>query len=291
MQSQNCILAFPDYVVGSQSTFDGGSWEADLPLGNLLRPEFALVARSTDADAESTRFWIDLGAPMDVQVAALVRHNLSTLARVRIRGFLAQDEGGEPECDTGWRELYGEVRPFEDLYWGHPSLWDGKYSPEEAALYDMPFVAVFRDAPVARHWLVEIDDESNADGYVQLARLVLCPGWQPSFNMSYGASLAVEDERPVQPSPSGAEFWGAGAKRRVVRFQLGFLPNDEALQWVADMQWRLGTSGQLMFVWRPDDPAHMHRRSFLGRLRTLSPLEQAFHGRMTAPFEIVEVVA
>lgn len=288
--SSNCLIAFPDYIADGTAVFSGGSWEATLPLSNLLSPEFAKVARSTDTTLAATQFWIDLGAAYDAHVGAVPKGNFSTAAKLRLRGFTVKDSDTTPVADTGWRDLYGEVYPVDALYWGHPSLWDGKYGRDEAAIYSMPFVAVLDGSPVAQYWLLEIDDTTNTAGYVELPRVVLCPGWQPSLNMLYGASVAVEDSRPVQSAPGGADFFGAGVKRRVARFQLN-LPESEVLTWAADAQWRLGTSGQLMFVWNPDDAMNMHRRSFLGRLRTLSPLEASIYSRMTAPFEIAEVVA
>jgi hypothetical protein len=196
-----------------------------------------------------------------------------------------------PLADTGWRPLYGPIYPIDTLWWGSQYLWDGVSTQEDVAVFPQPWIAVLPQPVVARYWQVEISDPTNAAGYVQLPRIVLAPGWQPTRNMQYGATLGIEDTSQVQTSLGGAEFFDLRAKRRVARFTIGKLPQNEATSQALVMQQRLGISGQVFFVWNPDDTANLGLKSFLGRMRTLSPLEAAAHGRMNAPFEILEVVA
>jgi hypothetical protein len=196
-----------------------------------------------------------------------------------------------PFADTGWCDLFPPTYPVDALWWGHPSLWDGRPAAEDAGLFPQPFVAVLPEAVIARYWLVEISDPQNPDGYVQMPRVVLAPGWQPSLNLSYGATIGIEDGSQVQESLGGAEFFDHRAKKRVAHFTLTNLPKSEAAAQALALQQRLGISGQMFFVMAPGDAEGLARTSFLARMRTLSPLEMAVHGRMSAPFELLEVVA
>lgn len=290
----NCVLAHPDRVLADPAfatvAITGGSWQAGLPLANLLRPEFAYLARSTDLAAASTQFWVDLGVTRDIRVAAVPRSNLSSAAQIRLRGCTAQD-AGTAVCDTGWTDIYPVIYPPGSLFWGNPSLWRGRMSAEDAALFPMPWSHVWPGSRIARWWLLEISDPANPAGYVQLPRILLSPGWQPSLNMVYGASLAIEDPSLTATSLGGAVFFDRRTKSRVVRFSLADLPDSEALVQANDMVQRLGTSGQLFFAWDPQTPQHAHRRDFLARMRTLSALEAAAFGRMTATYELVEITA
>lgn len=307
----NCLFGAPDFVMADPAfasvVFSGGAWLPDQPLSNLLREKYAYVARSVDLALQSTQFWIDLGAVRDIRCIFFPKTNGTTQCRYRIRAFnsTAPDAPGaigdfaigdsqieeEPLADTGWSDLYRDIYPLETLYWGHPSLWDGKIAPEDAHLYPMPIVEIFESAVIARHWLIEFDDMANPAGYLELPRIVMSSGWQPPINMSWGASLATEDASIRRDGIGGASYFARRAKRRVFRFTLDFLSNADARTWISDMQQRYGVEKQIFFVWDPADRVNMHRQSALTTMRTISALQAAAFGRNTAPFELEEVVA
>ncbi|MFO0271357.1 MAG: hypothetical protein ACK53W_12585 [Gemmatimonadota bacterium] len=290
----NCILAYPNFCDADPSyatvAVSGGQWEPDLPLTNILTKRLARRARSVNAALTSTKFWVDLGTPRDVRVVAIPFLTASRDARLRVRGFTTKNEAATPAGDSGWSDLYPVVYPFGSLYFGHPAFWDGRMTAEDAAVFRMPYYAVF-DAPViARYWLIEIDDTGSSLGYVEVPRIFIAPGWQPSLNLIYGATQVYEPRTTVVESWGGAEYFDVQEGRRVARFGFDYLPEDEALTWAGDMQRRLGVDGQLFFIFDPDDTVHRHRRSFLARMRTLSPLEYVLFRRNTATFELAEVI-
>jgi hypothetical protein len=151
-------------------------------------------------------------------------------------------------------------------------------------------VHVFPAAQIARWWLCEIDDAASSLGYVAVPRVVLAPGWQTPLNPVYGAGMQWEDPTTVETSWGGAEFFEVQAGRRVFRFAFDFLPEDQVLAFAFDMQKRLGIHGQLFYVFDPDDTVNLGRRSMLCRMRSLSPLDYAAMGRMSATFELAEVI-
>lgn len=291
----NCVLAYPNYVDADAAfftvAFSGGNWQPSAPLTNLRERLLIKRARSVDCALTSTRFWTDLGAPRDVRVIAIPFLTASRDALIRVRGFSAQDEDGTALADTGWTQLYPVIYPFGTLPYGHPSMFDGRMTPEDATLFPMPFVHVLAEAVNAGWWLIEIDDTESTLGYVEIPKVFLAPGWQPTLNMIYGAAQGYEARTTMQESWGGAEFFDVQDGRRVARFGFDYLPEDEALTWAGDMQRRLGVHGQLFFIFDPDDTTHLHRRSFLARQRQLSPLEYAVYGRNSTTFELSEVIA
>lgn len=289
----NCILAFPNRVDATYYTvsFSGGSWETDLPLSNLADDLLSKVARSTDATLASTQFVVDLGVPRDIRVVAIPDHNISRAGRVKITA--ASDSLFNSIVATvDFRDVWQVIYPWGSLPWEHPSFLDGKVSAEDAEDYPQPVVHVFGTSATARYWKIEIDDTTNADGYVQLSRLFLAPGWQPTINPDYGLTLGWEDESTGEASLGGAIFYDEREKRRVAQFEFGYIPEDEALTWSFEMQRLLGTTKQLFYIYNPDDTTHLHRRAFLATMRQLTPLEYPpIHGYNSVGYRIAEVVA
>jgi hypothetical protein len=204
---------------------------------------------------------------------------------------VAINPANPPVVDTDWTDVYQVIYAPGTRPWGDPSLWDGRMDEEAALAYTMPWLAVFDTSCNARYWLVEFSDVGNPAGYFELSRIIIASGWQPTRNFLYGVSLVNNDDTQVQTTAGGADFFDQRARRRIVRFSINNLPQAEALAWANDMQHALGISGQVFFVYNPDDPENWRRRCFLSRMSTLSPLVAAVHGRLDTTFELTEIIA
>lgn len=289
--SDTIVLGYPNEVDATffEVEFSGGSWLDSLPLQNLRSPLLAHVARSTDLELASTQFDVDLGVPRRIQLFCIPLCNLSRAALIRIRGS-ETDSFGEPVYDSGWVPVWTVVYPWGSIDWGHPSFWDGKMEGEAAQDYGVAFIHIPESPPRARHWRWEIDDRDNDAGHVELNRLFMSPGWQPSVNMSYGAGLGIETNTVVQESDGGVRFYDRKRSRRVLRFAINYLQQDEALAQAFEMQRRLGKDRQLFVVADPTATTHLHRLSFLGTMTELSPLEFTIYDHLSVAFQIEEVL-
>ena len=286
------VLAFPNRVDSTRhvATFSGGSWEADLPLTNLRDPRLAYVARSTDTTEASTHFDVDLQVERDILVVAIPGGNVSRDGRVRLTA--ASDAGfASVVAAVDWADWWPVVYEFGALPWGSPSFWDGKIDAEAAEGYEMPWHFVFSTPVQARYWRIEISDVGNLDGYVELPRLVLAPGCQPSRNYGHGARMGWADDSTVERSLGGAVFVAPQPRYRKFDLTWPYLPRGEALAWVMDMQRQLGVSGQAYYVENPDDVTNRHRLSMLCRLRQLDPLDFVPALRASAALALEEVIA
>ena len=291
----NCIIAQPLWLTQTDPRIAtvrawGGFWEPDLPVDNLLDASSGAGARTEDCALGSASAWFDLGTPRDVLVAAIPRSNVSGAGRVRLRGFGVADATTTAVCDTGWVSYFPDLYPFGSVDWGHPSIFSLTVDAETALLFPQPWVYVFSTAQTARYWLIEIDDPTNPDGYIELGRVILAPGYQPTYNMQYGAAVRVVDPSEVQRSYGGRVYGERRPKDRVATFKLGLIPKAEAMLGIHDMHQRQGMTGEVFFVWNPDDAANIGRLSFLGRLAELGALEAAVYGRMGCNFQIEERV-
>lgn len=283
----HAIIAYGNQI--DAATLSGGSWLPTLPLANLQDRRLGKLARSTDDATASTKFDLDFGGPRLIRVVGLIGHNFSADARYRIRLSTAADFS-TTVADSGWSDVWPVAYPFGTLPWGSPSWWSGSYSAEDIAAYDASTVYIAATTVSARYMRVEIDDTTNAAGYVEFGRLFAGDGWQPIRNMAYGASVGWESRTTVQEALSGAESFDVRRSVRVARFGLEAMTESEAMAAAYEIQRSMGVSGEVLFVWDADDTAHAPRRRFLGRLRTLSVIENPGPDRWRAPFEIKELL-
>lgn len=285
----NLILAFPNR--GDEATLSGGSWQSTLPLANLKNRLLAKKARSTNLTLANTQFDVALTKGRPIRVVVLVSHNLSVSAQYRIRGATVSDFSSTLH-DSGWRDVWPAIYPSTSLEWEDDNYWDGKLSAEDRALYPAALIHVL-DAPVsARYWRVEIDDEdpANADGYVEAGRLFMAGQWQVAVNYQPGSAVGWEDPSVIETALGGQEYFDERSKYRVMRFELGWLDDDDAYARALEAQLRLGITGEAFLIPDPDDATHLMRRAFLCRMRRLSALEHPYPQPYRMAFEAKEII-
>lgn len=286
MPGTNVLLAYPNRA--DESTLTGGSWSAGLPLANLLDRRIRRVARSSDLAPASTQFTVALPKLRPIRVLLIVGHTLSVSARYRITW--ADDPGfSKGAGTTEWQAVWPRMFATSELNWEDDNFWLGTLSSEDAEGYPATLRCVLPTAIYKRYWKFEIIDTGNAAGYVDLGRLFLGDGWQPAWNLSYGGSIGWEDKTSVSESFGGEEYFGDQPRYRVMRFRLQSLNQDEWRR-VFEMQRQLGVAGELFVSYDGvTESIDMLRKSFLGRLRQLSPIEHPYPASHSIAFEIKEI--
>lgn len=290
----NMMLAYPNRADSSSTVtrvFSGGSWQAAFPLTNLQNRRLDVVARSTDALAASSQFDIDLGTAYGLRLFGIPKHNISTLGTIRIRGSNVAGDFSAPVYDSGAVAVWPAIYPSPGYpAWGDSTLWTAsKINAEDAVGYPIGFVNVAGSAQTARYWRFEVADTANAAGYIELARLFMALGWQPSINPSYdGASFGYQTATIRNETDGGVTTFYDKVRRRMFSAVIEQLPTDEALSNWWPLEQLAGTTEQLYFVLDPAATVHLHRTAFLGVLRELSPLEQLVGDRQGVPFSLLE---
>jgi len=168
------------------------------------------------------------------------------------------------------------------------ACWPTGLTAEGAAGLNVWLTTVPSSDQTARYWRCSIVDTANVDGYLDLARLVIAGGFQPTINLSYGAAQGWEDDSTRTPTDGGAFIYATRSRRRTLTGTLADLPESEALSNLWEMQRQLGTTGQFLCVFDPTDTTHLWRRSMLATFRDLSPMEMASFGRYTTPIALIE---
>lgn len=271
----NCVFGWPIYSDASAlytPTLSGVNWQVLRPLTHVQDRRLSKIARSSDIFARGT-FEVDLQIARPIRVIAVLLPNLTATGTVQVKGSNTNSDWLAPIYDSG------AITPYPA---GHTAETLGAL---------IPTLVVVPDAPVElRYWQVTITDLSNPDGHVDVARLILAGGWQPSINMSRGARLGLETETERTLTDGGSAVYNDRPRRRTLDFDLALLPEDEALERGFDLQRLAGTSQQMFFVFDPADTTHMHRRSFLCVLRNLTAVEYPYHTKNSIPLQLVEEI-
>lgn len=282
----NMLLSYQNRIDGS--TFGSyGSWEASLPLTNLKNRTLSKVARSTDATNASTRFRFSLDTARIIGAVGFINHNLSTSAEYRYRVY--SDSGYTSlEYDSGLLDVWPQM-PYGTYEWEDLRFWDLTATDEDLELFTKTLIHIPTASVSEQYYQVEFFDVGNENDYVELGRVFLGAVYQPFYNMDLGASIGYESATAIDTAMSGAEYFDRRESYRVARFNLNHLTNEEAIL-NNDIQKISGTDQEVLFVYDPSDAVNRHRRSFLGRIRTLSPIEQPYATRFATNYEIKELL-
>jgi hypothetical protein len=258
----NCMLGFPVWSDAGPSqtpTYGSGSWLAALPVSNIADRRLSKVARSTDATAANTKLRVDLGTARAVGVVAVLIPNLTKTSTPTI-----QWKGG---TTAGGTDVYNP---------GAVTAWPTGIVAEDVTSWDGTIMNVWLTAfpnSTARHWELDIVDTANADGYLDVARVIIAGSTGLSVTLDDGAQMGVESNTTSEDTDGGATLYSSKRRRRNDKFNISNLTNADALGTLHKMMFSLGTSGQVFWVPDPADTTYGWKRNYLGVLKELSPLQ------------------
>lgn len=286
----NIIMGFPN--LADKCVLSGGSWQASLPITNLQDRRISKKARSINATTASTQFQFTLDKERIVNLIGVIGHNLTTSAQFRLKGNTSASFAS-PLYDSGWKDVWVDMADgiYGGLEWESDSFWTWKMDAEEAAYYPGLAFESIDNIVTYRYWQIEFSDTGNPSGYVEIGRLFVGNSFQPESNVSFGWSLAYEDNSVIESAIGGAEYYDNRPKYRVARFGLNWLSDLEAMTTALGASRILGVTDEILLIWDKDDGNNLMRQSFLGRLRTLSPIDNPDPIRFTTSYEIKEIIA
>lgn len=270
------------------ATLSGGSFTTSLPLNNLKTRLLGQVARTTNIANTSSTFNIDFGVARNIQVASLVNHNISLFGKVVISA--SEDNWATTSYTSGQIDAWPAVYIFGDLEWEDDSWWSGTYTAEDAEGYTTNITHIIPVLAYYRYWRIDILDDTNPAGYIQLGRVFLGSAWQPTRDAEIGLALGWETSTTSQKALSGTKYFQRRNPYRVTKFTLSVIDIDEALAKAFEIDKRMGIDGEVMFVQDTNDTIHSLRRRYLGTLRELSLIEFPYVGLGKKSYSIEEIV-
>lgn len=281
----NCIISFPNR--GDDAVLSGGSFA--IPVAQLQNRIIKSPARTTNASNGSFLVNGLFSKERSVRLVALVRHNFSIEATFRFRLFL-DSMLTLLEYDSGVLPVFPEVYTEETETWDGGNFFDLTVSEEDREGLTATLIHVLPDSFSGISFRLEVFDPLNSDGYLEAGRLFVGDGWQPVYNMAYGASVGFEARSLIDEAIGGTEFFDEREDYRVARFALPITSEDEAFGVGFEMLRKQSITQDVFYMWDTADTVQILRRSFLGRLRQLSPLEADFANNFAHQFEIKELI-
>ena len=281
----NLFLGWPNRI--DAGTLSGGSWDSTLALTNLQDRSLAVVARSADAANASTKFNLDLGAAHSLRAFGIFNHNLSQSAQVRIS--LGTTSGGTDVYAGSWVDAFEITFGSGSDEWSSYNWWS-PMSDDEYVRNPFAVIVVLAAFYSARYVTIEFDDTGNSDGWVQLGRVFVGGGLYPAYNATYGLEDGWVDGSQLVEMESGREVAQVRRRRRTVRFALEVLSQASEFGVAHEMQRRLGTTGEILYVPNAADAVLTQRTGFLGRMRSINPIAYPSFRRRSMPVELIEIL-
>ena len=194
---------------------------------------------------------IDLGSEKHIGVVAVVSHTQAG-GTIRIQGGISAGSGSA-------------------------------YDSTALAIYSGSDYAITFEPASARYWRITWSEQMSC------GRVFIGPRFKPANNFDWGPSFARESDSVVGKALSGMEFGDKRPSRRVWRGAFSWLTPAEAdafdtLMASADI------TDEVYWIEEETDTTYRGKRWFLGRFRTLSPIEYPYLNVHKVGVEIGELL-
>ena len=273
--------------VDDASTLSVDSEVSTLPIENVQDRQITKVYRSDSAT--TIQIDIDFGSTQLIDFFAIIRHNITVTGTVRYRYSTVSDFSTTVR-DTTAVNAWPVIEPFGSRPWGVFS-WGGFPGQSEleeytVSSYDIPSESVF-----ARYIRIDIVDDDNSDGYIEIGRIVSGPAYRPSNNYSFGSSIEFVDNSRVTKSRGGQTFIDEVEHFRVFNFQLINIPEAEIFSNIFNELDRLrGIGKDILIIPQPGDETTFLTQNIYGRLQQTRPIQNRvleYYGR---EFNVEELI-
>ena len=323
MAISNISLAYPNYI--DSCTFareTAGDFIASLPLANIQNHVLKKVARTKNgvtstevtpkAGQISVTFGIVLPKARQIGCVAIARHNLTTNAKVRIRGFYNADftntalqiaAGATNQFDSGV-DYFAYPRIFAPesgaYLFNDPNWWYGTIESEQLHSYT-PLVTFYpNENKVCQSLVITIVDNGNADNFIEFGRVFLGRCVEPKHNPEYGdLSQGYVDLTEVQRAGDNTKYFYVKPKMRTVSGVLKHLSKEEAFSGFYDAQREVGLSGELLYAFsKPEYSGNInmttdknfYARTFLCNFSELSPIDMPYVNGYATALKLEEII-
>jgi hypothetical protein len=181
---------------------------------------------------------------------ALIGHNLTAAATLRVRAKATSDVTVSPTVDTGAVSAWPATGKPAEPYWPQYLSW-----------------VAWSNASALRYWRVDIADGGNTDGYLQAGRLMLCRYWQPTVNFDLAGTPLGFDQVDVQTRTDYGEIFTDRRSRSAARrfsLQISAADRREVMDGIAEIQRLRGMWGDVAVMLDPAVTTDFHRHSMQG---------------------------
>lgn len=259
---------------------DAPAMVATLPVENLQRPGKAGVARTTGLTDQVITG--DLAAPRLVDSMVLWLHNLTFDATVRLELFDGLGQTGTLTFDSGAVAPYG-IKALGDLHWGIDPLGVSVFS--EWGIY---YSSLWFGASVTYSFRLTLSDPTNPAGYMEAARLLLGPRFEPTFNFSWGHGIVWNEDTTQERTAGGSLRSDPATPFREAELNLDWLSESDRPK-VMEMRRLVGLRQDFFISMYPAAGGGLQRDyEMLGKFVSADPLNRPDLARFTQTLRIQE---
>lgn len=272
-------LTFLSPTLSDAATLAASSQVSTLPVANLQNMQPKKKWRSSGTTEYIT---LDFGAAgAALNSLALIGHNLTSAATLRVRGKATSDVTVSPTVDTTALSAWPATGKPSDSYWNHFLSW-----------------LEWSNTTALRYWRLDIADAGNAAGYLQAGRLMAGIYWRPSINFDNDGVPFAFDQKDVQVfTDYGQSFTDMRARSapRIGQLKHTSLDRREVFDGIADMQRLRGLWGDVVCLLDAAETTDFHRYSMQCLFTTpqshsLAPYYTANGQMWTALYNLREVI-
>jgi hypothetical protein len=288
MADAQISILYEDYA--AYATFSGGNWidSGSIKIENLRTPYLAEIARSASDDPADTQFIATLLRTQIIGGVALGPVTIRPSALWRVTAY--DDDAFETEVyASGLMEAPGTSVESASLDWEDDGFWEGVTKEFDDLFKGIYLIHLPPVSIPAKHWKIEILDQGNPDGYLNIGKLYLGKRWSPAHNFDYGSNaLEFEDLTDEEEARNGTKFYHDRNIRRLFSFAFSYLPDVETIRDIYRLATRARRSKQIVVIPFPDQPDTYQREAFIGTLRKLPRLSRAFLDTVNTEFVVEE---
>ncbi len=288
--NSNILLAANNYVwAGRIHAQTSGFYRNGFPLSNLLLPDLWQPAEFY-ASAAPIQFTIDLGSQKALNLIALLKHNVNFTGKWRV--YLNRDYDNDPlgqEYDSGWQNIIPPQPGYGALNWGQFN-WSDAVPEYNLGYYNRHAYMPLPDTVIARYVTFAISSPGNTDA-IRIFSAWASTAYQPSLNVTYGASISVIDETEIVESAIGVRQYGARVQRRLLEAGFDLLPRSEMLySIVGGLYLASGRKSPVIALLEPLSPEDFYAEAIYGNLQQMDKATYVSWKRFATTFAIEEAV-
>lgn len=251
MTATKAYFGFPR-VTEQFPTLSGGSWLATYPLLHLqtLQDGLSRVARTLDATIGSTVIIATASSPQSCSIVALIGHNLSQSATIRVRT---------------WTDVAGTLGLVDS---SSMNVWAASYTAAELGHSVWTWFYRFADPGPATVGKIQIDitDTGNTSGYIQAGFLEIAGAFDVTHNFNWGAQYGERWRSHSVEAIGGAISVDALDHPRVFKAEFGVTTRADSLGKFYEMRRQLKMDQPVLFVPLPTETTHLLRTVMFARL-------------------------
>jgi len=293
MSNSKWLIGFPRYT--ESITYSGGSWEANYPINNIKVLPFAKVARSTNDANASTILYGVLPSSKPLELFMICNDNISINANIKITlydGDITSSPAPTEITNTGWLKRYDSVYDWQSPFasWDSGNFHDRTFSADDLAGSPRNKVIYIEGGNYARSFKLEIDDEDNLDGFVQIGLFEVASAVILDNAPQLGANYGFNARTTITQSEGGAKYFERRNKPRVFSGVLPYYDRSSALNIFYELFRR--NDIDTPFIWYPDidDVLNQNRNAFLARNAGLDLFSRVLTPYDAIPINIEEVL-